>query len=197
MVEAGVMAMRPAWSKDYGSVGRPLSDVQFVIGEGGEVFVHRPQFVALRYFQCAQGENERTFPEPGMIATGDVGQLNEKGWLSLFGRKKEVITTAAGAKIHPEVVEKELLAYPGVAHAVLHMRRSDGRFICIIDLADPEDTVSRTAVAKRAASPKALRTIAPFVEVRFSSEPFSTQNGMLRPNLKIDRKAIVARHAGD
>ena len=64
--------------------------------------------MTLRYFQCAEGENERTFIGPGRIATGDMGRLDDDGNLFLLGRKKELLVTAGGLKVHPEVIEQEL-----------------------------------------------------------------------------------------
>src|SRR5690606_3388369 len=60
MVEAGVMAFRQPACREFGSVGRPLRDVHFTIEKEGELIVSRPNPLTLRYFQSADGENERT-----------------------------------------------------------------------------------------------------------------------------------------
>src|SRR6185312_7806834 len=57
MMEAGAITYRPAHSRKYGSVGKLLPDVNVSTAEDGEIVVHRPHLLTLRYFQCAEGEN--------------------------------------------------------------------------------------------------------------------------------------------
>jgi long-subunit acyl-CoA synthetase (AMP-forming) len=150
--------------------------------------------MTLRYFQCSDGENERTFVGPGKVATGDMGRLDADGNLYLLGRKKELLITPGGVKLHPESIEQELNNSPDVAHAVLFMRPNAAHLTCVVDLTPPGDDETRARVTKFANSLPVARKAAPFVEVIFADAPFTTQNGMLRPNLKIDRKAIGARY---
>src|SRR4051812_20837944 len=94
MVEAGSLTYRAAESTEYGSVGKVLRGIKLSFAPDGEIIVNRPTCMTLRYFQCAAGENERTFIGPGRIATGDMGRLDEQGNLFLLGRKKELLITA-------------------------------------------------------------------------------------------------------
>jgi long-subunit acyl-CoA synthetase (AMP-forming) len=148
----------------------------------------------LRYFQCADGENERTFVAPGRIATGDMGRLDGDGNLFLLGRKKELLITPGGVKLHPESIEQELNNSPDVVHSVLFMRRDAAHLTCVVDLVPPGGEEARARVTKFANSLPTAKKAAPFVEVIFAAEPFTVENGMLRPNMKIDRKAIAARY---
>jgi len=131
---------------------------------------------------------------PGRIATGDLGRLDEQGNLYLLGRKKELLITAGGLKVHPEVIEQELNDCPDVAHSVFFLRPNAAHLTCIIDLVAPGSEDARSRATKFANSLPSARKASQFVEVIFSDEPFTTENGMLRPNLKIDRKAIGARY---
>jgi len=79
MVEAGSITYRPPESRDYGSVGKPLRGVDLIFTPDNEIIVSRETPMTLRYFQCTEGENERTFIAPDRIATGDMGLLDENG----------------------------------------------------------------------------------------------------------------------
>ena len=194
MVEAGSITYRPAHCKEFGSVGKLLKGIEVSIEADGEIIVRRDNPMALRYFQCTDGENERTFVAPGRVATGDMGRLDADGNLFLLGRKKELLITPGGVKLHPESIEQELNNSPDVVHSVVFMRPDAAHITCVVDLISPANEEVRARVTKFVNSLPAAKRAAPFVEVVFADAPFTTENGMLRPNLKIDRKAIAARY---
>ncbi len=194
MVEAGSITFRPAGSREYGSVGKVLDGIRLSFETDGEIIVHRDHPMTLRYFQCAPGENERTFVGPGRVATGDIGRLDDKGNLTLLGRKKELIVTSGGYKIHPEVIEQELNNCPDVAQSVIFLKPGANQLSCVVALHEPETDGARARVKKYAQGLQSIRKAAQFVEVVFADEAFTKENGMLRPNLKLDRKAIAAKY---
>jgi long-subunit acyl-CoA synthetase (AMP-forming) len=193
MVEAGSLTWRPATSREYGSVGKILPGVDVAFTDEGEILISRDAPLTLRYFQSAEGENERTFIGPGRIASGDMGRLDRKGNLFLLGRKKELLVTAGGQKVHPEVIEQELNNSPDVAHSVIFLKPDSNHLTCVVDLAVPGEE-AKARVKKFANNLSSTRKAAQFVEVVFATEPFTKDNGMLRPNMKVDRKAIGARY---
>jgi long-chain acyl-CoA synthetase len=194
MVEAGSITYRTADSKEYGSVGKPFRGVNLSFEPDGEIIVSRETPMTLRYFQCAEGENERTFLGPGRIATGDMGKLDADGNLYLLGRKKELLITSGGLKVHPETIEQELNNSPDVAHSVIYLKPHASHLTCVVDLVPPGSEDARARVTQFANSLPAAKKAAQFVEVIFADASFTAENGMLRPNLKIDRKAIAARY---
>jgi long-chain acyl-CoA synthetase len=194
MVEAGSITFRDAASTEYGSVGKVLSGIRLAFTSENEIIVERETSMTLRYFQCAEGENERTFIAPGRIATGDMGRLDEDGNLFLLGRKKALLVTPGGLKVHPEVIEQELNNSPDISHAVIFLKPEVNHLTCVVDLTPSSGEDAKARVRKFANSLPAARKAAQFVEVIFAAEPFTKENGMLRPNLKIDRKAIGARY---
>lgn len=194
MVEAGSITYRTPDSRKYGSVGKLLDGVKLSFADDGEIMVHRDDPLTLRYFESAPGENERTFVAPGLVATGDIGKLDDEGNLFLLGRKKELIITAGGQKIHPEVIEQELNCCPDVAHSVVFLKPHAAHLTCIVALNDPGDQNAKPRVKKFVDGLKSTKKAAQFVEVIFADMPFTAENGMLRPNLKIDRKRIVAQY---
>jgi long-subunit acyl-CoA synthetase (AMP-forming) len=192
MVESGSLTWRPAHSKKYGSVGKPLRGVALEFTDEGEVIVRRDKTLTKHYFQSAEGENERTFIGPGRIATGDIGKLDGDGYLYLLGRKKELIITAGGYKLHPEVVERELAGCPEVAQAAVFLKRGASALTGVVALTQPQGDSAEARVREFVRGMKTTKA-AQIGDVVFSDAPFSTENGMLRPNLKLDRRAIAAR----
>ena len=195
MVEAGVMAIRPGSCTNYASVGRPLRGVSFHIEDDGEIVVTREQPLTLRYFQCAEGENERTFLSPTQIATGDIGKIDGKGYLYLSGRKKEIIVAPSGVKVHPEVIEEELNSCPDVVNSVVFMKPAKSHLTCVVVLNRLGDPIAQDRVRSLAMNLKTTKKLAMRVEVVFHNANFSKENGLLRPNMKIDRKRIAALFA--
>jgi long-subunit acyl-CoA synthetase (AMP-forming) len=195
LVETGSLTYRPAGSRKYGSVGKPLRGVDIELAEDGEIVVRRESFLTRRYFQCAEGENERTFLGAGRIATGDVGRFDADGYLYLMGRKKELIITPGGYKIHPEIVEEDLNDCPDVAQSVVLSRPGTTELVAVVCLAHPGPEAQARVRGHVAALPIVKKGV-PIGEVIFSDAAFSTENGMLRPNLKLDRHAIAARFLG-
>jgi long-chain acyl-CoA synthetase len=194
LVEAGSLTYRPPFSEKYGSVGKPLRGVEFSFAEDGEIIVHRERFLTRKYFQCAAGENEATFQGVDRVVTGDIGRLDSDGYLYLLGRKKELIVTPGGYKIHPEVLEGELNACEDIVQAVVFQKPGVSHLACVV--IQGQDRSEKAAHRIRAFVDRTMAGRKVKIgEITFAEEPFSRENGMLRPNLKIDRKGIAAKYA--
>jgi len=105
-----VVALNSPDGDKPGSVGRPLPHCQVTIASDGEVMVSG--CAMLGYL----GSNELT---PKQIATGDLGHLDEEGYLHITGRKKNVQITAFGRNFSPEWVEAEAQLCPAIARIVV------------------------------------------------------------------------------
>lgn len=197
LVETGSLTFREPKSRKFASVGRPVRGVELSFSEDGEVIVHRRCPLALGYFKCADGENEKTFVGPGEVATGDIGVLDGEGYLYLKGRKNELLVASNGYKVHPEALERQVNTVTGVACSVFFRRPEDAHLSCVVVLESPERPQQHKAVREVIDGLEAVKKISPYVEVIFTREPFSVENGMLRPNMKLDRKRIVATYGGN
>ena len=193
LMETGSLTYRLASSKKFGSVGKPVPGVKLEFTDEGEIIVWREKSLTKSYFQSAEGENERTFIGPGRIATGDMGKLDQDGYLYLLGRKKELIVTAGGYKIHPEVVEGELAGCPDVAQAAVFLKPGGVTLAAVIVLDHPENQEAQARTRDFVRSMTTTQA-AQIGNVIFAEEAFSVDNGMLRPNMKLDRRAIAAKH---
>lgn len=196
----------------YGTVGRPIPGSTVRIARDGEVWV-RGAHVFSRYL----GDPEATDAvlRDGWLATGDLGALDEDGYLTLTGRKKEILVTSGGKSVSPGGLEERVRAHPLVAQCVavgndrpyiaalvtidreavehwLAMRgRAPMRPAELVRDPDLEREVRRAVVAANTAVSQAesIRTF------RILAHPFSEEHGLLTPSLKPKRKAIEAAYA--
>ena len=108
----------------------------------------------------------------------------------------EVIAMPSGEKIHPETIERELNTSPDVANSVVFLGRGP-HLSCIVSLTNARDLDAMARVRKLVSGLAAKQSAARFMNVVFASEAFSRENGMLRPNMKIDRKKIIATYSAN
>ncbi|MGW4232250.1 AMP-dependent synthetase/ligase [Streptomyces sp. NPDC004980] len=101
-----------------GSVGRPVESVEVRVAEDGEIMV-RGSSVFSGYLQ-PDGSVRSTLDADGWLATGDVGRMDEDGYLWLTDRKKEMIITSTGKNISPALVENALKGHPLIGQAMVH-----------------------------------------------------------------------------
>ncbi|HYL45757.1 MAG TPA: long-chain fatty acid--CoA ligase [Candidatus Limnocylindrales bacterium] len=100
-----------------GSVGRPIPHVQVRIAGDGEILVKGPCVMKGYYHKPA--ETKEVFTEDGWFRTGDIGRLDEDGYLYITDRKKELLKTAAGKFIAPAPIENTLKSSPYIANAII------------------------------------------------------------------------------
>jgi malonyl-CoA/methylmalonyl-CoA synthetase len=105
-----------------GTVGVPLPGVGVRLDGAGEVQVTGPNVIA-GYVQNPAATAE-AFTADGWFRTGDIGELDEHGYLRLVGRSKELIITG-GYNVHPREVEEAIATHPGVEEVAVVGRPSD------------------------------------------------------------------------
>jgi len=100
-----------------GTVGRPIPDVQVKIAEDGEVLVKGP--CVMRGYYGKLDDTRAAFTPDGWFCTGDIGKLDEDGYLSITDRKKELLKTAGGKFVAPAPIENLLKTSPFIANAMV------------------------------------------------------------------------------
>jgi long-subunit acyl-CoA synthetase (AMP-forming) len=188
--ESGWIACNLPGAARVGVAGRPVPGVEVEIADDGEVViaVDRPQ--AVGYVFDGVETQADVFRTDGRIATGDLGTVDDAGFLRLTGRKKNVIITRSGVKINPETLESAVEAGCPGAKAVVVSGADDGRLTAVVFLDDESrhDGV-RAHVEAVNRDGEASHRIADVV-FRPSAE-LSVENGLLTRNLKVDRQAVV------
>jgi long-chain acyl-CoA synthetase len=104
-------------SLKIGTVGRPIPGTSVRIAEDGEVLIKGP--IVMRGYWQNDEANSEVFDNDRWFKSGDLGKLDEEGFLSIVGRKKELIVTAGGKNVAPAVLEDRLRAHPLVSQCMV------------------------------------------------------------------------------
>lgn len=113
----GMATANPLGRPRFGTVGQALPDVEIRIADDGEILLRGPNMVA--GYLDMPGETASLWTDDGWMRTGDLGTLDEEGFLSITGRKKDLLITAGGKNVAPAEMESYLQAIPGVGQAVV------------------------------------------------------------------------------
>jgi long-chain acyl-CoA synthetase len=202
---APVIACNPPGRIKIDSVGPALHGVEIKIAEDGEILVAGDN-VMKSYWNDPEA-TARTLKD-GWLATGDVGHLDEDGYLRITDRKRDFIKNSGGDMIAPAKVEGALTLEHEIAQAMVYGDRRP--YLVAILVPDPElattiagSGVDLAALTDHAGLVKALGEVVARVNAtlpanervrRFiiAREAFTTANGQLTPTLKIKRHAVRA-----
>jgi long-chain acyl-CoA synthetase len=197
----------------FGSVGKPMNGVELKIADDGEVLIKGPNIFQGYYKNDAA---TRETLENGWLHTGDLGRLDEDGFLYITGRKKDIIITAGGKNITPANLENGLKQSRWVSQAIVVGDRRP-YLIALVTL-DPEEApalaeqlgladASGEAMARdeqvRAEVQKTVDKVnshvGPIEQIkRFEILPrdLSLEGGELTPTLKVKRNVVHEKYAG-
>jgi long-chain acyl-CoA synthetase len=200
-----------AWR--LGSVGRPVPGIEVRIAADGEILA-RGASIARGYLRKPQATAE-TFDADGWLHTGDVGRIDAAGFVYITERKKDLIVTAGGENVAPQLVERALRSDAIVSEAVVY---GDRRPYLVALLALDAQEAARVAVAQgvqdlapatlarhpfvldrvRSAIDRANATLPPFARIRrfvVVPGPLTEAAGELTPTQKVRRAVVAARYA--
>jgi long-chain acyl-CoA synthetase len=212
---AAATVNRPSSNK-VGTVGQVVPGNAIKIGDDGEILVKGPTVFA-RYWRNDEA-TAATVTEDGWFQTGDLGELDDEGFLKITGRKKEIIVTAAGKNVAPAPLEDRIRAHPLVSQAMVigdgrryvtalitideeafpawKEKHSKPASATVADLRDNGDLIAdiQAAVDDANASVSRAESIRKF---RIVDGDFTQENGQLTPSLKVRRNVVAEDRAAD
>jgi len=180
-----------------GSVGVALPGLEIKIADDGEICVRGPN-VFLGYFKEPTATAETLID--GWLHSGDLGAFDKDGFLTITGRKKEIIITAGGKNISPKNIEALIKTSPLVGEAVVigDRRKYLTALITLEPTAASQVNTDEARVQVQAAIDSANQTLARVEQVKkfaILARPFGVDTGELTPTLKIKRKAVAQLYA--
>jgi long-chain acyl-CoA synthetase len=212
---AAATVNKPSRNK-IGTVGLPLPGVAIKIADDGEILLRGPN-VTPGYWRNEAATAEALDPE-GWLLSGDIGSLDDEGFLRVTGRKKEIIVTAGGKNVAPAVLEDRLRAHPLISQCLVV---GDGRpyVACLITL-DPEaldfwkkqhGRPADATPAQLSGDPELIAEIQLAVDdankavsraesirrFRILGTDFTEDNGYLTPSLKVRRHVVTKDFAAE
>jgi long-chain acyl-CoA synthetase len=205
-----VIAANHAGAIRLGTVGRPLPGTEVKLGKGDEILASGPG-IFLGYWR--KPEQTREVLTDGWFHTGDIGELDNDGFLSITDRKKDLIVTAGGENVAPQVIEKVLKADKFIANIMVY---GDRRPFLSALLVPNFDYLARYAKMKKidfltncdlVNHPRVLNLVRKRIETlqaelphyqqirRFTllSRDFSAEDGEVTPTLKLRRKVVAQK----
>lgn len=210
--DCGPATLNPPDAIRIGTVGRPLPGLEVRVADDDELLV-RGGSVCQGYYRQPEA-TAALVDDDGWMSTGDLGAIDDQGYVRITGRKKDLIINAAGKNIAPSEIESRLGLEPLIGQAVVV---GDGRkYLVALLTLDPDDAADWAAshgtfadIASLVNDPELRAEVAAGVERvnrehapveqikywRLLHEPFSVEGGELTPTMKVKRAVVIDRYA--
>ena len=194
-----------------GTVGRPLPGVDFAIADDGEVLIRGG--IVMRGYWKNEDATEEAIDSDGWFHTGDLGELDDDGFLKITGRKKEILVTAGGKNVAPAVLEDRLRSHGLISQCIVvgdqrpfiaradHPRRGGAarsgwspraspRTRRAEQVKDDPELLAEIESAVKDAN-KAVSQAEAIKKFTILGTDFTEDNGMLTPSLKLKRSVVM------
>jgi long-chain acyl-CoA synthetase len=205
----GASTVTPPLRPRLGTVGWPLPGTRVRIADDGEILISGEQ-VLRGYWDPQAGGVVPAAPD-GWLATGDMGELDDDGYLTITGRKKELLITAGGKSVAPAPLENWLRSHPLISHCLVlgdrrpyvsalitldpdgitHWRRMNGKHPVPPEFLVNDEELR--ALLQRAVDEANKLVSRPESIRRFAVLPtdFTEESGHLTPTMKLRREAVL------
>ena len=212
---AAATVNKPSRNK-VGTVGLPLPGVTIKIADDGEILI-KGHNVFARYWGNEAATSEM-LDDAGWLHTGDIGSLDDEGFLRVTGRKKELLVTAGGKNVAPAVLEDRLRAHPLISQCMVigdgkpyiaclitldiealeHWKQQHGRpaQASARDLAEDPELLAEIQAAVDDAN-KAVSRAESIRRFRILDTDFTEDSGHLTPSLKVRRNVVLKDFSAD
>ena len=206
-----VISANPPGKVKIHTVGLPLKGVEVKIAGDGEILV-RGELVMKGYWNDDEATAQAI--QDGWLHTGDIGHFDDDGYLEITDRKKDIIVLSGGDNVSPARVEGFLTLQPEISQAMVYGDKRPALVALLVpdpdwlaqwakDNGKPNDLTALSddpALAKAFSGVidqvnKSLSMLEKIRRFTLADEPFSTENGMMTPTLKIKRH-VIKQHYG-
>ncbi len=207
-----VISVNTPTNNRTGSVGKPIDGVEVRIAGDGEILTRGPH-VMQGYFNKPEATAE-VIDHEGYFHTGDIGRIDEDGYLYITDRKKDLIVTSAGKNIAPQPIENLMKAHALIGELVMVGNARNyptalvvPKFENLTRLAEQEG-ITNTSRAELIAHPRVIELIEQAIasmsgelaqyekikKITLIPHEFSIDAGELTPTLKVKRRVVEARY---
>jgi long-chain acyl-CoA synthetase len=198
-----------------GTVGKPIAGTSVRIAEDGEILL-KGDVVFRSYWNNPAATSEAL--EDGWFHTGDIGELDDEGFLKITGRKKEIIVTAGGKNVSPAVLEDRLRAHPLISQCMVvgdqqpfigalitidpeffpAWKKQNGKpdEADVADLTTDADLVKEIQAAVDEAN-EAVSKAEAIKKFRILPVDFTEAGGEMTPSLKLRRSVVAETYSDD
>ncbi|OAA22304.1 long-chain acyl-CoA synthetase [Frankia sp. EI5c] len=196
-----------------GTVGRPHPGIELRLADDGEILVRGP--ISTPGYRAAPEATARLIDGDGWVHTGDIGVLDEDGFLRVVDRKTEIIITSSGKNIAPSNIENGLVESPLIGHAmvvgegrpyVVAMLTLDGAAAPVVAARLGVEAGSLAELTRHPKIQEAVGTAVAAVNARLSRpeqvkafellpQEWTTESGELTPTLKLRRRVVAGKYA--
>ncbi|GEP32986.1 long-chain-fatty-acid--CoA ligase [Nocardioides szechwanensis] len=204
----GALTVNVIEATKIGTVGRPIPGTSVRVADDGELLFRGGQVFA--GYWANEGATAEALERDGWFHTGDVGEVDDEGFVRITGRKKEILVTAGGKNVAPAPLEDRIRAHPLVSQCIVVGDRQP--FIAALVTIDPESfpawaeaNQKRGTIAELVDDPdlraeidaaveEANRTVSRAESIRkFTILPrdWTEEDGQLTPSLKLKRNVVM------
>jgi long-chain acyl-CoA synthetase len=170
------------------TVGPPFRTNKVKIAEDGEILI-KGENVMLGYWN--QKEETNKVIKNGLLSTGDIGEINQNGYLKITDRKKDIIVNLGGDNIAPSKVENILCINEYIKQALVYGDKKNYLVALLVVEKEVDSEKIKTILQNINKNLTIIEKIKKFILL---SEEFTINNGMLTPTLKLKRKEIIKNY---
>jgi long-chain acyl-CoA synthetase len=196
-----------------GTIGKPFSGCEVKIADDGEILVKGPN-IFQGYYKNEEATRETIVD--GWLHTGDLGSIDEDGFIKITGRKKDIIITAGGKNITPANLENEVKQHPLVSQCVVVGDRKP--YLVALVTLDPEEVVAFAKEHGLPEDPEQLASnqhvfsavqahvdeinekfarVEQIKKIKILPYDLTQEGGELTPTLKVKRAVVAEKHAAE
>ena len=174
------------------TVGPPFKTNQVKIADDGEILV-KGENVMLGYWNKEKETNE--ILKNGWLHTGDIGEIDSKGYLKITDRKKDIIVNHGGDNISPSKIENTICNEEKIKQCLVYGDKKNYLVaLIVVDKKDKNDSTIRSIIEN---NNKKLSIIEKIKKFKLIEEEFTIENGLMTPTLKLKRKKIIEKYKQD